>query len=812
MTSVLFTDGWTVAARGEAPRPVTLPHDAMITEKRTADAPSGAHGGYFPGGRYLYSKTWAAPSEAGERQWRLFFEGVYGDATIRLNGEVVGRNVSGYREFTVPLERVIAGGDNVIEVDVDNSTQPNSRWYSGSGIYRKVWLEDVGAIHLPYGGIGFRTIMLGNPATLEAVVHLAPAALGAEVTVRLDDDGVTAAQASAVVSSTQTTVTLDVLDPKPWSERSPHLYTAVVSLVAGGEIVDEQAVRIGLRTVEVDPRRGLLINGERVLLRGGCVHHDSGPLGAATFRTAEHRRARILKENGFNAIRSAHTPMSRDLLDACDELGLYVLDELTDVWYHPKTEFDLASRFDEIWPDDARAMVAKDRNHPSVIMYSIGNENTETRTPKGVETAREMRAFVRTLDPDRPVTTAVNFLLNLMAGGKGGAPSAAPAPAASSKKRPSAVTSTAANIVADRLGSIMQLVARAPGTDKATRDVIGTLDVASYNYAWGRYKGDAKRHPDRVILGSESLPGDIARLWPNVQKLPNVIGDFAWTSWDYLGEAGVGTWAYGEDSLTAGLSKPYPHLTGGPGAIDITGVAGAPALLSRAVWGLLPEPAITVRPLDRAKERVRRTAWRSTDAVSSWSWAGAEGREAELEIYAGDDEVEVFLNGRSLGRKRAGVKAGYVTRYRAAYELGEIVAVGYRQGAVVSRSVLRSAQSPTLRVNPETPDLAADRQELAFLRIEIADDNGVVEMLQDDIVTVEVQGPATLVALGSAAPATSESFAAGQHSTHYGRALAIIRSDGTPGPIIVRASSRRHGTAEAQVTARLAQVTAREDA
>ena len=812
MTSLLFTDGWTVAKRGEPPLPVTLPHDAMIGETRTPDAPSGAHGAYFPGGTYLYSKTWAAPSDAGERQWRLFFEGVYGDATIRLNGEEVGRNVSGYREFTVPLERVIAGADNLIEVDVDNSTQPNSRWYSGSGIYRRVWLEDVTAIHLPYGGVGFRTVALGDPATVEVIIDLVPAAAGAEVTVRLDDDSVTVSQVSAVVTHTRTTVTLDVPAPRLWSDHSPHLYTAVVGLVVDGAVVDEQQFRVGLRTIELDPHRGLLINGESTILRGGCVHHDSGPLGAATFRGAEYRRARILKANGFNAIRSAHTPMSRDLLDACDELGLYVLDELTDVWYNPKTEFDLAPSFDAIWPDDARAMVAKDRNHPSVIMYSIGNENTETRTPKGVETAREMRAFVRSLDPDRPVTAAVNFLLNLIAGGKGGAPSAAPAPTATPNKRPSAVTSTAANILADRLNSIMQLVARAPGTDKATRDVIATLDVASYNYAWGRYKGDAKRHPERVIVGSESLPGDIARLWPIVEKLPNVIGDFAWTSWDYLGEAGVGTWAYGEDSLTAGLSKPYPHLAAGPGAIDITGIAGAQALLSRAVWGLLAEPAITVRPLDRADERLRRTAWRSTDAVSSWSWAGAEGREAHLEIYSGDDEVEVFINGRSLGRKRAGAKARYVTRYRTAYEPGEITAIGYRRGAAVSRSVLRTARNPRLQLSPETFRLSADRQELAFVHIEIADEDGVVEMLHDDIVTVEVEGPATLAAFGSAAPATTESFSSTQHSTHYGRALAILRSDGTPGWITVRASSQRHGTAEVQLTAREMQLSARRGA
>ncbi|MHC6231893.1 glycoside hydrolase family 2 protein [Arthrobacter sp. MMS24-T111] len=657
MSSLLFTDGWTVSANGGEPQPVTLPHDAMIGETRTADAPSGAHGAHFPGGRYLYTKRWTTPADAADRRLRLLFEGVYGETTIRLNGEEVGRNVSGYREFAVPLAGVMPGQENLIEVDVDNSAQPNSRWYSGSGIYRRVWLEDIPAIHLDPAGIGIRTVSLGSSAIIEAVLDLDGAALGAEAAIQLTDDGVLVAESSAVVAGGRTTLTLKVPDPKPWSDRSPHLYTASITLATSDGVRDQREYRVGLRTVEIDPRRGLLINGEPTLLRGGCVHHDNGPLGAATFRTSEFRRARILKDNGFNAIRSAHTPMSRDLLDACDELGLYVLDELTDVWFNTKSPFDLSSRFEELWPDDIRSMVAKDRNHASVIMYSIGNENTETSTPQGIETARVMRAFLRELDPDRPVTAAVNFLLNLMAGSKKGAQSAAPAPAAA-KKKPSPITSTAANIMANKLGSIMQLVARAPGADKATRDVIGTLDVASYNYAWGRYKGDAKRYRDRIVVGSESLPGDIARLWPIVEKLPNVIGDFSWTAWDYLGEAGIGTWAYGADAETAGLSKPFPHVVAGPGAIDITGVPGAQALHNRAVWGQLQEPAITVRPLNRAGEKVRRTAWRSTDAVASWSWHGAEGRTAELEIYSPHDEVEVFINNRSLGKNGQEPKPG----------------------------------------------------------------------------------------------------------------------------------------------------------
>lgn len=801
VTRTGFNEGWTVRNLdgGEAVA-VTLPHDAMIGETRTGDAASGSHGSYFPGGRYLYSTSWSAPKDAADHPARLVFEGVYGRTRVRLNGVDVGGSISGYREFAVALDGVVPGVDNLIEVEVDNTAQPSSRWYTGSGIYRRVWLERGPRTRIADDGIRIRTLSIDDPAVVAVRVDLAnPDAVELTVTILITDPaGVTVAEATSAGSTALAEFELAIPSPLLWSHRAPNRYTARVEVLSDGDILEARELRIGLRTVEVDARHGLRINGERVLLQGACVHHDSGILGAATFRAAEFRRARILKENGFNAIRSSHQPISRDLRDACDELGLYVMDELTDVWFEAKTVRDRAPEFDHTWQDDARAMVAGDRNSPSVIMYSIGNEIAETATPRGVRVTHELSEFVRELDPDRPVTIAINFLLNLMAT-RGKSVFDTSDHSAVEQRKPGAVTSTMANVLANRIGRVMQLVSSLPAADRATRDALDAVDVAGYNYAWGRYAADSKRYPNRVVVGSESMPGDIARIWSIVRRTPSIIGDFLWTGWDYLGEAGLGTWTYGD--APALLAKAYPQLLAGTGLIDITGVPGAQTLLARAAWGELDAPQIAVRPLDHAGERARRMAWRSSDAIQSWAWRGCEGRLAEIEIYSDDDEVEVRLNGRSIGRKVAGERRGYVTRFRARYEPGEIEVIGYRGGLETGRSRLRSAGTPELRVSVENDRVIADGQDLAFLAIDLADELGVVEMTATDIVSVRVSGPGTLAALGSAAPLTDETFTDDRHTTWYGRAQAIVRSTGEPGTIRVTVSSERHGTRTVEVTA-----------
>jgi hypothetical protein len=490
--------------------------------------------------------------------------------------------------------------------------------------------------------------------------------------------------------------------------------------------------------------------------------------------------------------------MSRHLLDACDELGMYVVDEFADRWFVAKTAHDHADRFRDTWREDAAALIAKDRNRPSVVMYAIGNEIPETATPAGVELAREITDHFHAADPDRPVTVAVNIFLNVMVSlGVSPYKSEAAPDGRTDAGRPSMAGSTEANVMINQIGRMMDVVSRLPRADKASRDVFGVVDVAGYNYGLARYRRDVKAYPERVILGSETLPGDVARAWSLVQAHPAVIGDFVWAGWEYLGEAGVGVWVPGR---RAGLSKPYPYLIAGPGLIDLTGRPDTSLRLAQAAWGRLTSPAIAVRPVDRSGRPVVRSAWRSTDAVESWSWRGCEGRPAEIEVYSGDDEIELILNGRSLGRRGAGARRGYRALFRTPYEPGELVAVGYRGGAPVSRSTVRSASgSLRLLLTAEQEVLVGD--ELGFVGICVVDADGVVEVLADDRVTLEVDGPAELIAFGTAAPATTESFVGTTHTTFRGRALAVLRPTGEPGVIRLLARSATHGGAAVELTA-----------
>ena len=802
MTSTPFNDGWTFRRGDELDSvSVTLPHDAMIRETRSPNGSTSHHGGFFPGGRYVYAKTWVPESTTPGVSTRLRFEGVYGETVVHLNGVEVGRNDSGYREFSVDLDPALSPGTpNHLEVAVDNSATPNSRWYTGSGVYRRVWLESLPAIRVADDGIRIHTRSLEPDAVVEVEILTVAAGTETVALVEVLDGETLVSSASTALADDRGVVELRVPDARAWSHADPHLYTVSVRLEQSGEVVDAHSTRAGLRTITVDAARGLRVNGRSIKLQGAAVHHDNGVLGAATFRAAEFRRARILKANGFNAIRSAHQPISRDLLEAADEVGLYVVDELADIWYQPKTRHDASARFATSWRDDARAMVAKARNHPSVIMYSIGNEVGETATAAGVETTRDLNSFFHELDPHTPTTLAISFLVNVLASrGTNVFRTIDSADPPTGRKR-SAVTSTMANVIMNRLGSIMQAVAKLPIADRATRDAFAEVDVAGYNYAWGRYRADLKKHPSRVFYGSETLPGDIAKAWRRVEESPAIIGDFQWSGWDYIGETGLGTWTYGDDDVL--LNKAYPHILAGCGVIDILGIPGAPVLLNRAVWGDLPAPGIAVRPLDHAGERTHRVAWRGTDAISSWAWNGSDGKSADIEVYSAEDEVELLVNGQSLGRRRAAKNRGFVARFRTPYRRGTIEAIAYRNGTEVSRSTLRSAGKPRLHLTAEAAAIAADEQGLAFIAIQLADDAGVVEMLEDDAVRVTVSGAGELAGLGSASPTTTQSYADDSTRTHYGRALAVVRSNGSPGSITITAESAAHGTASTTLDAR----------
>lgn len=784
---------WQVRA-GSCPEiDVRLPDDAMLRAGRNASAPGGAETGWFDGGDYTYDTVWVAPAEPGDTT--LIFEGVQGDAVVSVNGEEVGAVRSGYIETELPITSAVRFGEpNSIRVLVRHRDQPVERWYPGSGLYRRVRVSVRPETYFARDAVQIRTNHLDSArAEVSIDVRLSGSVPnGTTLEAELSANGSVVARGST--SGGIGRIELRVPAPRPWTAEDPFRYDVRIIALASEQILDTWSAPVGLRTVDVDARHGLRINGKSVLLAGACIHHDNGLLGAATHRAAEYRRIRLLKAAGFNAIRSAHNPLSRDLLDACDELGMYVLDELADYWFVRKSRFDHSDRFRDTWRADADALIAKDRNYASVIMYASGNEIPETATDAGVELSREITEHFHATDPSRPVTLAVNLFLNALV-----AMNSSPYAVKDEGAEAAMAGSTEANVMINHIGRMMSVVSRLPQADRASREAFATVDVAGYNYGLARYKGDARRYPRRVILGSETLPGDVARAWRMVQDIPAVIGDFVWAGWEYLGEAGVAVWVPGKK---AGLAKPYPYVIAGPGMFDLTGRPDASLRLAQAAWGVLTAPAITVRPLDRAGKPYVRSAWRITDAVESWAWKGSEGKRAEITVYSSDDEVELLLNGRSIGRKRAGEKVGFVSRFKTAWEPGVLQAVSFRDGTEVSRSEIRSCEPAVrLRMSAEAEVIRADGEDLSFVHIELADERGTVEMLDDAPVEVEVTGPAVLVGFGTANPAPTDSFLSARTTTYRGRALAILRSTGEPGDVRITAKSAHRGDATLRIAA-----------
>ena len=626
MRKLCFGENWRCNGK-----PVTLPHDAMIAEKRSKDASDGGHG-YFPGGVYTYEKTFTAPAEWAGKKVLIEFEGIYRNCTVSLNGKEIGGHKYGYTTFALPLENLNIGGGNTLTVVADNSQIPNSRWYTGSGIYRPVWLYVGDEERIEYRGVKITTVSI-NPAVVRVEVN---ATAEARVEI-LDGETVVASGAPGEFT---------IPGAKLWSDETPDLYTCRVTV--GEDAVEET---FGIREIKWS-NKGLFINGKKTLLRGGCIHHDNGILGAATYDESEWRRVRIMKEAGFNAIRSAHNPASRALLEACDHYGMYVMDETFDMWYLRKTKYDFAMDFDGCWEENTAEMVERDYNRPCVIMYSICNEVSEPGEARGVELAKRMMALIHGLDPSRPVTGGVNLMIvGNYAKGKGmyadvdkNADSIQKANKLSDSDPKNA--SLIFNIMASLVGSNMNKAANSRRVDAVTAPVLDALDICGYNYASGRYGMDGKLHPDRVILGSETFSFDVCKNWNMMREHPYLVGDFMWTAWDYLGEAGIGAWSY-----TGGMpfNRPYPWVLGGAGVIDITGKPDGSCRYASTVWGLEKKPRIAVKPVNHPGVRVSKSVWRGTNAMESWAWSGCEGNKAEVEVYSDAAAVELLLGGKSLG-------------------------------------------------------------------------------------------------------------------------------------------------------------------
>ena len=779
MKVINFCDNWMLEGI-----PVTLPHDAMLSAPRQPDAPSKAACAYFTGGTYRYEKRFIAPAEWADLSAALYFEGIYRSSEVYLNGESVGGCKYGYTDFTVSLNEYLKyGEENELVVVADNSRLPNTRWYSGSGIYRPVSLILGGKSHIRWQGVKITTRSVSPAAILVETAHT-----GGEVQVEILDGN------TVVASGCGDCCQITVPDAKLWDDENPNLYTCRVSLMEGGEMVDAVEETFGIRQI-IWSTKGLYINGKETLLRGGCVHHDNGILGAASFAKSEWRRVKKLKEAGFNAIRAAHNPCSVEMMKAADYYGMYIMDELWDMWYKPKNKYDYGIDFMENYVRDIEAIVRKDYNHPSVIMYSIGNEVVEPAKQKGVDLARDMVMRLKALDATRAITGGFNLAmmqgeamgrLDMFTGDE-------PEKVDTTRQQSEDATNGSQafnNLMSTAAGKMMNLGSLLPMVDKTTTPVLSLLDIAGYNYAAGRYRMDKKAHPERILVGSETFPGDIAKNWKLVKELPYLVGDFMWTSWDYLGEAGIGAWNYFREA-SIGAEKPYPWLLGGPGVIDILGNPWGELFLAQAVWDKLDAPAIAVRPVNHSGKVPKTTMWRVTDSVPSWSWAGCEGKKAEVEVYFNAPLVELQLNGKSLGRKWT---KNCCAKFTVPYQPGVLTAIALDvHKKELGRSNLETAKDYHLTIGAEETAIA--KGDIVYVNVAIADSKGHVESNADRKVSISVEG-GKLLGFGSANPRTEESYLSGSFTTFQGRAQAVVLAENS-GNIIVTVTD---GTESASVS------------
>lgn len=788
-----FNEDWTFEKADQADRlkafygnsnavAVTLPHDAMIREKRDKNCPSGAQSGFYPGGVYTYEKKFMAQNEWKKQDVFLEFEGIYGIARVWINGSLAAVNRNGYMGFSVDLKPWISyEHENIIRIDVDNSKQPNSRWYSGSGIYRDVNLRTGKDVYISHDKLRITTLSVNDDmAVIEVCAQLKNIighGLEAECLIEIKKDGQkTASDTQRVVFRSEqmqtVRVQIPIEHPKKWSPKQPALYECYITTKFDDKICDEAVSNFGIRVLALDPVRGLQINGETVKLRGTCIHHDNGVIGAETFKEAEWYRCKRLKEAGFNAIRSAHHPMSRAMLDACDHIGMLVMDELTDMWDKEKNTYDFSDIFEDEYNQWINHMVEKDYNHPSVIIYSVGNEIQEAGTKQGAWINRMLCNKFHELDNTRYTTNALNglncagrrlgFIMRDVAEKFG----------MDSHGSGSGGGSNALNSFMSLMsGEKGEFFAKHPLVSEALEECSQSCDITGLNYLSGRYELEHELHPAKTVLGTETYPADIENLWKLVKTYPHVIGDFTWTGYDYIGEAGVGIFHYDGN---ANFTSIYPERLGYIGDIDLIGNRRPISYFREIVYGLTDKPYIAVERLEHAGQTAGKTAWMFKDNISSWTWKGFEGTTANVDVYSSGDEVELFLNDKSLGRKPAGRENHFTASYEVPYEPGTLKAVAYQKDRKLGEYELSTAKSVTkLKVCRVTEN----ERNIAYIKIWLVDDNGTINSQEAEkrLLHASVVGNGVLEGFGTANPSSEEDYFSDSVTTFDGSALAAVR-------------------------------------
>jgi beta-galactosidase len=682
------------------------------------------------------------------------------NADIWLNGISLGTHPYGYTSFSYDITSKLTPGKlNTLAVRVRNEGH-NTRWYSGSGIYRHVWITATDKLHVDHWGTYITTReVAGNSVKVNvktSVVNESEKEVNAILKTRiLKNDGTEVAVTESSMkisgkSGTEFNQDLNITSPLLWSVESPSLYTAINEVyVANGrkrsKIIDRTESAFGIRSISVSAEKGFLLNGKLLLLKGGCMHHDNGPLGAAAFDRAEERRVELMKASGFNAIRCSHNPPSPAFLDACDRLGMLVIDEAFDVWKEQKNNDDYHLYFNEWWQKDLGSMIMRDRNHPSVVMWSIGNEVPERGKPEGAALAHTLAGFVRKMDPTHPVTSAVNYIT--------------------------------------------------PDKDP----YFTALDVSGYNYAINNYVSDHDRLPERIILGTESFPMQAFENWMAVIDYPWVIGDFVWTGYDYLGEASIGWLGF------AFRTSFYPWIYAYCGDIDVCGWKRPQSYYRDALWKpdqlsifvKSPDPTFRLNPVTKVESR-----WSWPDEVASWNWNGYEGKTFEIKVYSSCEEVELFLNGNSLGKMETNRENQFTANFKVEYKPGTLRVAGYRNGREINSSELQTTGVPLkISLTVDRANIKADGQDLSYVTVEILDSTGLRNPTSMNQINFKIEGPGKIIAVGSSNPLGNQSFTKPERKAYQGRCLVIIRAENRSGEIKLKAESNGIRPSEIKIMA-----------
>ncbi len=767
--NILFDDGWKFY-RGDIKnaesinfddtkwRHVDLPHDWSIEDMPGTNSPFNpdvinAIGiGFTTGGTGWYRKTFTIPSTKKNEKFVIQFDGVYMNADVWLNGTHLSNHPYGYTSFYYDIsDKIKRNGKNIIAVQVKNEGA-TSRWYSGSGIYRHVWLKSFEPIHVAQWGTYIITnevntssakinikVKVQNEANDRSSITLVNKILNAK-----GNEFTQTSSEQIINANDQYEFTSDVRVnfPSLWSLQNPSLYTAVSEVYANGKLINHVETKFGIRKISFDGTNGFLLNDKPIKLKGACFHNDNGPLGSKSFDRAEIRRVELLKESGFNAIRCSHNPPPPSFLNACDSLGMLVIDEAFDMWTEPKNMQDYHLYFKEWWQKDLESMLLRDRNHPSIIMWSIGNEIPGMDKPEVADTAKLLADFVHSIDKARPVTAAVNSV---------------------SEKKDA---------------------------------FFSALDVCGYNYARENYESDHQRKPQRIMVATESYALTAFDYWMSVLDHPWVIGDFVWTGFDYIGEASIGWRGYPQEK------NFYPWNLAFCGDIDICGWKRPQSFYRDALWKenqlsifvKAPKPSFPVNP-----KRENWSIWNWHDVLADWNWKGYGDSIFEVNIYSSCEEVELFLNNKSLGKKATNRSTKFMAVWNVPYVAGELKTIGYSNSKRVTTAILQTANDPVqIKLSADRRKINADAEDLSYITIELTDEKGVRNPKAENLIHFKIEGPGTIAGVGNANPISLESCQQPQRKAWQGRCMVIIRAGKQQGKIIVKANA--DGFKEKQIT------------